>query len=152
VGWSYSNSACWVYRITALKKLSISASVKKFFLRVSTALSGLIGAFTTTYIQTARFRQYVSLQIGPNVTNQESPSRAASPEMSVRQTPKSKETRRTSGRQRCDLMDSKRTRRSSIQRLGNSKKLMCRTTRSAANAPKRFGTTSLAGRSSDHYK
>jgi hypothetical protein len=40
-----------------LRKLSISASVKKFFLRVSTALSGLIGAFTTTYIQMAAFGQ-----------------------------------------------------------------------------------------------
>src|SRR5437879_1135786 len=57
----------------ALKKLSISASVRKFFLRVSTALSGLIGAFTTTYIQMAAFGQYVSLQIGQNVKSAAAP-------------------------------------------------------------------------------
>jgi hypothetical protein len=76
----------------ALRKLSISASVKKFFLRVSTAFSGLIGAFTTTYIQTARFRQYVSLQIGQNVKSLESSAKASTTKTTAVQAPKGKES------------------------------------------------------------
>jgi len=71
---------------------SISASVKKFLVRVSTAFSVLIGAFTTTYTQTATFRQGVSLQIGPNVTNQEGPIQAAAAKTSLGQAPKSQES------------------------------------------------------------
>jgi hypothetical protein len=47
--------------------------------------------FTTTYTQTATFGQLVSLLFGQNVTSEENPSRATSPETNVRQMPKSKE-------------------------------------------------------------
>jgi hypothetical protein len=56
--------------VVRIRKLSISASVRKFFFAGIDDALGIDSAFTTSYTQTARFRQYVSLQIGQNVTNE----------------------------------------------------------------------------------